>query len=124
VTGAGRTEIIDIPVAWVATPAFISLSKVGDGLKLVLSAEGEDGEVIFDPAETNWYTVKGTGSVDAATGIYTPGADEGDYVIIAGAAKNSPLISIWNYTVVPMPYTDAEAACTAQMRQLVRSRRF
>lgn len=124
VTGAGRTEIIDVPVAWVAAPAIITVSKAGEGLELVLSFEGEDGEVIIEPDETDWYTVKGTGRVDPATGIYTPGADEGDYAIIAGALKNSPVISIWNYTVVPLPYTEAEAACTAQMRQLVQRGRF
>ncbi|MNE63910.1 hypothetical protein D3C80_1592890 [compost metagenome] len=106
VTSAGRTETIDVIIAWSQMAATLKVEPAGGPLKLTLAIADWDGEVELKPAETLWFTVLGSGEIAEATGIYTPGADEGDYVIIAGASRSN---LSWVYGVLPMPYTEADA---------------
>ena len=110
VTGAGRTETIDISVVWVVPAATLKVRKEGEALRLVLAVQSWGGdETELTPAQTQWFKVKGAGSIDDTSGTYQPGQDEGDYVIIAGIDKSSPT-PVWNYAVLPMPYSEAQAA--------------
>ncbi|NTY91377.1 hypothetical protein [Pseudomonas putida] len=121
VTGGHHTEVIDITVLW--KPASSSTVKVeaqGEALKLVLTDQ-KWGEPVRDltPAETTWYVGKGTGIVDKETGIYKSGAEEGDYVIIAGVSN---ITENWNYAVVPMPYTPEEAQAFHEVNQAMNGK--
>ncbi|MFF5865762.1 hypothetical protein [Pseudomonas sp. NPDC012596] len=108
VTGGGRTETIDITVLWAQASATLKVEALdGGALKLVLNvADWEHGSIDLPPAETKWFVAKGKETVDEGTGIYKPGLDEGDYVIIAGVGRVS---GQWNYAVLPIPYTPEEA---------------
>lgn len=116
VSGGGRTETIDIITAWDMPSATMTVDAVGNALKLTLTvASWEGDDEVLPPEKTQWYKVLGTGKIDDAKGTYTPGADEGDYVIIAGVAKQSGLS--WNYSVLPMPYTEVEAQVFAEVNE-------
>ncbi|WPX87289.1 hypothetical protein [Pseudomonas asiatica] len=116
VSGGGRTETIDIITAWEMPSATMTVDAVGNALKLTLTvASWEGDDEVLPPEKTQWYKVLGTGKIDDAKGTYTPGADEGDYVIIAGVAKQSGLS--WNYSVLPMPYTNVEAQVFAEVNE-------
>ena len=108
VTGGNRTETIDITVLWTLASATVKVEAQDCGaLKLVLAVDDwEQGPIDLLPGETLWFVAKGKGEVDKGTGIYEPGAEEGDYVIIAGVGPRS---GQWNYAVLPIPYTPEDA---------------
>ncbi|WP_336331934.1 hypothetical protein [Pseudomonas putida] len=107
VSGAGRTETIDITVLWNGTSATLKVAAQGTALKLVLAVQGwGEDPADLPPDQTKWFVAKGKGNLNETTGIYQPGADEDDYVIIAGVAIATGL---WNYAVLPMPYTVEDA---------------
>ncbi|MFJ4066548.1 hypothetical protein ACIPW4_14800 [Pseudomonas sp. NPDC089996] len=118
VTGGNRTEIIDITVLWKPTAATLKVEAQGEALKLVLVTQkwGEPPKEL-PPAETKWFVVKGEGALDEAAGIYNPGSEEGDYVIIAGVGLDS---GNWNYAVLPMPYTPEEAQAFHEVNQAIK----
>nr|WP_314478890.1 hypothetical protein [uncultured Pseudomonas sp.] len=107
VTGAGRTETIDITVAWSPTAATVKVEAQRDVLKLVLTVQTwGGGKKDLPPEETKWFVAKGKGTLDETNGTYKPGTDEGDYVIIAGVGIET---GHWNYAVLPIPFTFEEA---------------
>jgi len=115
VTGAGLTQTIDITVLWTPTSATLKVEAQGEALKLVLAVQSWGGDPVdLPPAETKWFVAKGTGTLDEVAGTYKPGADEGDYVIIAGVGIAS---GNWNYAVLPMPYTVDEAKAFHEMNE-------
>ncbi|MFK3819032.1 hypothetical protein ACI2KG_20965 [Pseudomonas sp. NPDC089407] len=115
VSGAGRTENIDVITAWSAMAASLKVKlEAGGALKLTLAVSGWDGEEELPPDQTVWFKVLGSGVIDPATGVYTPGATEGDYVVIAGASKAN---MTWTYSVLPMPYTEADAQAFAEVNE-------
>jgi len=118
VTRGSRTETIDITVLWKPTSATLRVkAQEGGALKLVLTVQpwGEE-EQDLSPAKTQWYVAKGKGVVDKYTGIYRPGPDEGDYVIIAGVGPDS---GQWNYAVLPIPYTPEEEQAFHEVNQAI-----
>lgn len=115
VTGAGRTENIDVITAWSGMAASLKVKlEAGGALKLTLAISGWEGEEELPPDQTVWFKVLGSGAIDPATGVYTPGATEGDYVVIAGATKVG---LTWTYSVLPMPYTEADAQAFAEVNE-------
>ncbi|MFJ4053993.1 hypothetical protein ACIPZC_11075 [Pseudomonas sp. NPDC089743] len=118
VTGGGRTETIDITVLWKQTAATLKVeAQAGGALKLVLAIQSwGEGEKDLPPEQTKWFVVKGKGTLDEGTGIYSPGSEEGVYVIIAGVEKNG---GNWNYAVLPMPYTSEEAQAFHEANQAI-----
>ncbi|WP_306578874.1 hypothetical protein [Pseudomonas sp.] len=115
VTGAGLTQTIDITVLWTPTSATLKVEAQGEALKLVLAVQSWGGDPVdLPPAGTKWFVAKGTGTLDEVAGTYKPGADEGDYVIIAGVGIAS---GNWNYAVLPMPYTVDEAKAFHEMNE-------
>lgn len=121
VTGAGITETIDITVVWVPTNATPKVTLQGGALKLVLNVPGGWGQPPEDlpPARTKWFVAKGKGRLDEVAGTYTPAANEDEHVIIAGVGLN-PGTPQWNYTVLPMPYTSAEATIVYEVNQSIK----
>lgn len=118
VTGAGRTETIDITVLWHATTATLKVEAQGDALKLVLAVQSwGGGPVDLPPDQTIWFVAKGKGTLDETVGTYKPAADEGDYVIIAGVGRAS---GQWNYAVLPMPYTADEAKIFHEVNNAIK----
>ncbi|MBA6116603.1 MULTISPECIES: hypothetical protein [Pseudomonas] len=118
VTGGNRTETIDITVLWTTTSATLKVeAQAGGALKLVLAVRSwGGGEQDLSPDETKWFVVKGKGALDEGAGIYSPGSEEGDYVIIAGVGIQS---GNWNYAVLPMPYTSEEAQTFHEVNQAI-----
>ncbi|MFJ4053995.1 hypothetical protein ACIPZC_11085 [Pseudomonas sp. NPDC089743] len=118
VTGGNRTETIDITVLWLPTTATVKVeAQEGGALKLVLAVQRwGGGEQDLLPGDTKWFVAKGKGTLNEAAGIYNPGADEGDYVIIAGVDKND---GNWSYAVLPMPYTSEEAQAFHEVNQAI-----
>ena len=115
VSGAGRTENIDVITAWSGMAASLKVKlEAGGALKLTLAVAGWEGEEDLTPDQTVWFKVLGSGAIDPATGVYTPGATEGDYVVIAGATKVG---LTWTYSVLPMPYTEADAQAFAEVNE-------
>ncbi|MCE5979901.1 hypothetical protein [Pseudomonas sp. JR33AA] len=118
VTGGNRTETIDVTVLWVPTSATLKVAAQGKALKLVLAVRSwGGGEQDLPPEQTKWFVAKGNGRVDETAGIYNPGAEEGDYVILAGVGKAT---GSWNYAVVPMPYTPEEAQAFHEVSQAMK----
>ena len=115
VSASGRTENIDVITAWSGMAASLKVKlEAGGVLKLTLVIQGWGGEEELPPEQTVWFKVLGSGVIDPATGVYTPGATEGDYVVIAGATKVG---LTWTYSVLPMPYTEADAQAFAEVNE-------
>ena len=115
VSGSGRMETIDVITAWSGMAASLKVKlEEGGALKLTLAVSGWEGERDLTPDETVWFKVLGSGAIAPATGVYTPGATEGDYVVIAGASKADMR---WTYSVLPMPYTEADVRAFAEVNK-------
>ncbi|MGE8060300.1 hypothetical protein [Pseudomonas sp. NPDC089547] len=64
-----------------------------------------DGNKVKVPEPIEWTVLRGRGSVDQATQVYTPGADEDDqYVIISAYQVNDDTADRHDYVILPLPF--------------------
>ncbi|MFF7065457.1 hypothetical protein [Pseudomonas sp. NPDC008258] len=64
-----------------------------------------DMEKVKVPEPIEWTVLRGSGSVDQATQVYTPGADEDDqYVIISAYQVNDDTADRHDYVILPLPF--------------------
>lgn len=119
VSAGGHTQVIDIVIPWRTTTAGLRVAEqAGDALKLSLYFDNEEtGEQEeLTPAGTLWKVLKGTGQINSSTGIYTPGPNEGPYIIVAGRENPAERLPIWNYAVIPLSRVDEYEAFCAHVR--------
>lgn len=112
VSHAGETGLMDIVIPWRSQNGWLQAEAL-DGGAVEVSLWYEGWKVQADkvePADCIWGVLVGSGKFDEAKGIYSPGDDEGPYVIIAALEKGSSSQPTWAYSVLPMPYF-APAVC-------------
>ncbi len=112
VSHAEDTRVMDIIIPWRPQTGWLQAEAL-DGGAVALSLWYDGWKVQADkvePADCIWGKLVGSGELDEATGIYTPGDDEGPYIIIAALEKGSSSQPTWAYSALPMPYF-APAAC-------------
>ncbi|MBF8748349.1 hypothetical protein [Pseudomonas monteilii] len=103
---------MDIVIPWRSQNGWLQAEAL-DGGAVEVSLWYEGWKVQADkvePADCIWGVLVGSGKFDEAKGIYSPGDDEGPYVIIAALEKGSSSQPTWAYSVLPMPYF-APAVC-------------
>ncbi len=119
VSAGGQKQTIDIILPWTTTSGMIKTTKQRElAFKLVLAYYDSDAqeEIELTPAETTWEVLKGTGTLDPATGIYTAGPDEGPYIIVAACENPAPRLAIWSFSAIPVSRFDDYQAFVEHVR--------
>ncbi len=96
VSAGGVKQWIDVIIPWEIVSANVRATPVEAGLKLTIV----NGQKELPTADTKWKVLLGTGDIDRETGIYSPGPDEGPYIIVAGRDTYGNFTTAWGYTAL------------------------
>jgi hypothetical protein len=106
VTGAGDRQTIDVLLPLEnETHWFVYKPVAGsDALQLEFWSRTKKGEYQVPPEETEWFLVRGEGTL--VDGLYTPPADGSESYAVVAAIEINERNYYWTYAILPMPYPD------------------
>ncbi|QHG63927.1 hypothetical protein [Pseudomonas putida] len=103
VSSGAMTRYIEVIIPWATATGILGATSLADGrVQLTLSYYNAElgKEVIVSPKDAKWGVLSGDGEIDRSTGVYKPGAAEGDYIIVASRFTLAGVYVIWGYSVI------------------------